>query len=386
MKTLKKQDLKKEGRYLDILHKYGGSEYYRILKKAMYNEIKENKGIIPAIIWRAKEYLLSVLEILGTSTALLLPIISTDFAVEVSQLIDDNSVKYESEISLYDKKINDYAKEIQDMKLEDIQIFMKVMDDMWGSIKGYGEPKKDIIGFLELDLATEDGVGVCRNMASDISKKLNAINPKYNARIMNIYIDESGEYQIADIERNIIETNDTIIEDSDEENKISDKLIGNIAKITGNHMVTLVDIPNEKLTLVLDPTNPGIGVYKNGKIVMLNSNSENEKKYSAKEFGTVILVNGIDSAKSVAEGYINSFQSTELTMEQIQKKYGIEAQNEALLQVRKMNTRDNEFDTIIKEGVTFGMINRIESGELANQVESQKQEPKLEIDEEDRSK
>ena len=41
-------------------------------------------------------------------------------------------------------------------------------------------------------------------------------------------------------------------------------------------MVTLVDVPSDELTVVLDPTNPGIGIYKDGKIIMFN---RKEKKF-----------------------------------------------------------------------------------------------------------
>lgn len=375
-KKYRKQDLKKlteEGRYLDIFHKYGEDEYNKILIKSMYNEIKANKGIIRAIIWRAKQHIFNGLQILGISTALLLPIGTTGIAIEASEQIDNNSTEYKQQISEYNKRIDDYANEIQSMKLEDLEIFMKVMDDMWGSIKGYGEPEKDIMGFFELDLATEDGVGVCRNMASDIAKKLNAIDPKYNARIMNVYLGEDGDYQIADIKRNIIESNDTVV---GEESEIADDMLDNIVKVVGNHMVTLVDIPEEKLTLVLDPTNPGIGVYQNGKIIMLNSDSENGKNYSAKEFANVVFINGIDSGTTVAEGYISSFQRPNLTMEEIKEKYGVDAQNKALEEVRN----ENEFEKRVKEGITPEIIKTIESGELAHKENSSN----LEKDDEER--
>ena len=174
--------LKTEGKYEDIYNKYGEDKYNKILSKAMYNEIKQEKGNVKAIFWKLKQILINMLKRLG-----LYSMIFTISEATLTKLqIEANSIKYENEIEAYDEKINNYAEKIKSMNLTDIQIFMKVIDDMWESIQGYAEPEKDIIGFLELDLATEDGYGVCRNMASDIARKLNEINPEYNARTITV--------------------------------------------------------------------------------------------------------------------------------------------------------------------------------------------------------
>ena len=36
-------------------------------------------------------------------------------------------------------------------------------------------------------------------------------------------------------------------------------------------MVTAVDVPEKNITLILDSTNPGIGVFKDGKIYMFST-------------------------------------------------------------------------------------------------------------------
>ena len=45
-----------------------------------------------------------------------------------------NSTQYENEINEYQNKIENYANEVNKMDLTNTEIFMKVMDDMWGSI------------------------------------------------------------------------------------------------------------------------------------------------------------------------------------------------------------------------------------------------------------
>ena len=238
------------------------------------------------------------------------------------------------------------------MNLSDVQVFMKVMDDMWKNSKGYGEPEKNITGYLELDMDGEDGYGVCRNMASDVARKLNAIDENYNARIIPVYLGEDGSYKIADIERKIVENDDTVKDqEKDEENTAyeDNKAEKIVTKIFGNHMVTLVDVKEDNLTIVLDPTNPGIGIYKNGRIVMLNSSKEDGLKFEAKEYSSYIVTQGgVKGFLNVTGDYLKSFEASNLKFEQIEKKYGIEAQNIALKEIRKMEETKNSFKENLK--------------------------------------
>ena len=213
-KKIKKAELKKlkkERRYEDIFNKYGEEEYNKILAKSMYEEIKEIGGFRKAFLWRLKRIALR-----GASLSLATAArFSTLLPMSNSKTYEDNAIEYAAEIEAYNEKIDDYASHVNSMNLSDIQIFMKVMDDMWKGIQGYKEPEKDISGFLELDLATEEGYGVCRNMASDIARKLQEINPDYNARTIVVY--SNGAYKIADIHRNVIQDNETVMDEGEEQ-------------------------------------------------------------------------------------------------------------------------------------------------------------------------
>lgn len=81
---------------------------------------------------------------------------------------------------------------------------MRVMKDMHETIRGYGTPKIDAIGYGGMDVMDKDGIGVCRNMTENIADKLNAINPEYNVRTIVLY-EEEGNYENANISRNKIE-------------------------------------------------------------------------------------------------------------------------------------------------------------------------------------
>lgn len=333
----RKQDLKrlkKEGRYEDIFNKHGESEYNKLLIKAMYDEIKEAKGTGVAAIWRTKEVIKQIAQSLGLYSVVLSLTISGSLAFVSESSAAENAEIYENEIQAYNEKINQYAEDINKYSFNDVQIFMKVMDDMWKNIKGYAPPEKDIHGYLELDLATEEGYGVCRNMANDIAKKLNEIDPKYNARVMSVKLGEDGYYEIADIERTVLQTNSTVA-DEERSETFPDEKNDIIVNLFGNHLVTFVDVPEDNLIIVLDPTNPGIGIYSNGKIIMLNSDKEDGLDFEAKEYGTAIFSRGgFDGIVAVASDYMRSFQKSKLSFEEIEAKYGINAQNEALEVVR----------------------------------------------------
>jgi hypothetical protein len=362
--SYRKKDLNKlvkEGKFEDIYSKYGKKVYNNLLSRAKYQEIKENKGRKSAILWRIKRSL----KLTGLYLGIASSTFTLSFPVLNASTTKENEIKYEKEIKNYDNKIKKYAEEVNELKLNDVQVFMKVIDDMWNQIKGYKNPELDLTGFLELDLASEDGYGVCRNMASDVARKLNEINPDYNARTLVVNMGHDGQYKLADVKRKILEENETVDTDSsskDVQNKMSD--------ILGNHVITLVDVKSDNLIVVLDPTNPGIGIYQNGKIEMLNSVKGNELNFDTRKFTTFITSNGYkDGAESVID-FADSYQESKLSPKQIEEKYGLDAQNQALKEVRKIeeakankNLSDKES---FKESLKVANLDKTEVNQKAN--------------------
>lgn len=356
IKRKEKNKLFSEGKYMDIYNKYvynqkGNKDYNKILVKAMYNEIKENSNFAKAFLWNIKQKIKNVLSV-GACVLAIAPPTAAVMINEISrEEKEENSVKYEQQIEEYNEKIKNYAQEVNSMNLNDVQIYMKVMDDMWAGIQGYGTPKMDIFGYMELDLANEDGYGVCRNMANDIARKLNEINPQYNARTMAVELGDKGNYTIANIERKFVETNpdNTYVEDNENKQENQDekhkegliKWDELIAKGFGNHMVTFVDSQEDNLIIVLDPTNPGIGIYKDGQIIMMNNDRENGAKIESKEVSTTIMTKyGIEGVAEIVKDYGKSFEKCELSEKEIYEKYGIEAQNQSLDFVRNIEEKD----------------------------------------------
>ncbi len=228
-----------------------------------------------------------------------------------------NSIKYEKEIEAYNDKIEEEANEINSLNLNHVQVFMNVIDNMWQNIKGYSEPDKDISGFLELDLATEEGYGICRNMASDVAKKLNKVNPEYNAIAVRVLTEK---YEI------------------NFNNSIKDNIENLADNFAGNHKVVLATIPEDNLVVAIDPTWKTLGVCENGNIKIFYSNKE-EKIFNIKEIYSILDFKSCNGYEVLIEGsqhYIKSFTQPNLTPEQIKDKYGKQAQQIALKEVREI--------------------------------------------------
>ena len=399
----KKEDLKKlskEGRYMDIYNKYGRDTYNKYLVQAQAREIREEKGLLSSVLFRIKSKTREIALGLGIFTAITVPTFTVIGAESTKKSIEEIQATYEEEIRENDEEIAKYAQEVRDMELNDTQIIMKVMDDMWERIDGYGTPSEehDKTGILELALTDEKAQGVCRNFATDNAKRMNAINPKYNARVVTVYVDQDSYSELADIERNIIEDNETVVKDESEKSETEEVFDELLVKSFGNHMVTLVDIPERNVTLVMDPTNPGIGVYINGKIEeipygtyiieMLNPKgtevSDKYAKMSVKEWTTSVIsrggIDGInDTLKDMIKSYLHSDNLDEV-VDGLIDEFGLEAQNDALQFVRqkkeeksiqdsvsKYMEQKGTFDESIKVNLTSEQKNILNSGKTNNQ-------------------
>ena len=100
-------------------------------------------------------------------------------------------------------------------------------------------------------------------------------------------------------------------------------------------MVTLIDIPDRDITLVADPTNPGLGIYENGEIEMFNT----DERWEGKEMSTALL-NGYEGLEIIGT-YVDSF-NLKSKYSEAKKEFGLEKQNEALNYVRSLEKQNNE--------------------------------------------
>ena len=88
-----------------------------------------------------------------------------------------------------------------------------------------------------------------------------------------------------------------------------------------NHAIVAIDIQKDKLTLLIDPTNPSIGIYKDGKIKMFNE-TKPEEAINDRSFVGDMWNKGFDGIIDYPIDYIKSFIEPTLSLEELEEKYG----------------------------------------------------------------
>ncbi len=439
------------------------------------------------------------------------------------------------------QELKEYAKAFDINSQSDMEIIMRTMNDMHKTIKGYGEPKINARGYLGMDMMGEEGIGVCRNMAANITDKFNEINPSYNARMVVVYMKKEGDLIPNNIEHNKIEGNQRInikqgIVKTYNNEKLEEKIIqegnkiitfnyaedGNITKkqieeenqkeiiwyregeefayekiitetkgnekkekiydkegnlteenkknkmfytaigydktgqvtsrkvadrdsertifyydgkiekrtlltngtlttiyydeegkeqkrekensllsnsflnrekmeninrekITAkeivqrflmiNHALVAIDIEKDNVTLLIDPTNLCLGVYKDGKIIIFNEQTKEEICY--KRFIGDGILTGIKGLEEYPVDYIKSFREPTLSMEELEEKYGLEAQNKMLEQIEKQdNQKTFKEELKIDKGITYNFDTNVVTIDNKERQPNEKQEEK----------
>lgn len=190
------------GRFLEAYIKHGKSACYiydaYIKKCDIYYETGSK---IKSSICSLKINLKRIIEVILASVIFVSSTFVADITNEINKIKKIEIKKYGRNIDEYLDDIKEYSEKIKSYNLTDLQIIMKIMDDMWNNINGYGKPNIDLVSYPGLDLATEDATGVCRNMTDDMARKLNAINKKYKAESIIVYLDERACYEMANINR-----------------------------------------------------------------------------------------------------------------------------------------------------------------------------------------
>lgn len=354
--------LMKEGRFEDIYRKHGNKAYKEHIYEMQAIDVYNETGSKPrSILNMVKNMIGRRIAPLFLSTLLIAPPAAgavIDFAS--TQEKEQNKIVYSEQLERYDERISAYANEVNAMNLTDTQVFMKVMSDMWSEIDGYGENTEDIAGLLRLSLQ-EDGQGVCRHFADDVTAKLNAINPEYNARNLAVYIADN-QYELANIDRTILQNNNTVAGTEQEEE--NSNFVDTVVNLVGNHVVTVVDVPGKNISLVLDPTNPGIGVFKDGQIYMFST--PDGKGISPKAIGQFFM-NGAENMFDLGITTVKSFLPTEQSLEELEAIYGTEAQNEALEYLETLE--QDKANEAMKSGHSFDDQIKISDTDILHRIE-----------------
>ena len=327
-------ELYKEGKFKQIHERYGkyGENWY-INKDNKLDISSETVIKLKGKIKKAKNSVKRAISAILVSLPIALPLagVAGQEIMHEGAVLDGHT-KYAEQIAEYDIDLINKAQEIKNMGLTDIQIFAKVIKDMWEEIEGYATPKNEISGYGRLSLkkkqgekGEEGGVGVCRNFANHVTTLLNLINSEYNAVDVIVYLSDVD--RLANIKRNIIEEDETIRDGNEQETDI-DKF--DFTKLTGNHKVTAVDIPGKNISLIIDSTNPGIGIFINGRIYMFSS-KDGRGIQIIETFQ--ILDGGIESVANINRKITNSFMQPEGMLDTFEAEWGIDALNKALDEV-----------------------------------------------------
>lgn len=366
----KKEEIKKllnEKRYIELQERYGDKAVNEHKYEIYRNDVEYETGSK----FKAKVLTSGKKTVHGLKEAIQdLTLFATTFGVilvgKIGIFIDETYKKdlqnNASIIQEYDEEIEDYAEYIQDLNLDsDIEVVMKVMDDMWKEIK-YGNPTKDVSSIGRLSFTEKEKIGVCRNIADDFSARMNAINPKYNARNLTVYMNENyyEKEKLANIHRTIEETNNTVVENENKtENENNNNQISNeeidkifndidITKYIGNHMVSIFEPIGKDYTLVVDATNPSIGIIANGKVYMFQTTEG--KGITFKPIGQLVAVKNYDFT-DIRNEFLKSFVSfkSKDELEEISNEWNLERQNEALNTIRSLDSQKNS----IKSHLSF---------------------------------
>lgn len=316
----------KEKKFIDIQVKYGDLANFYLLPSFLYNDVLFNSNN------KIKSYIFKNIMIIKNFFKYIIYLSSIYFLAIITSLpmlslmeIEKNKQIYEEEIDNYEENLNEYISSLNLEGKTDLEIIMMLINDMWESIEGYKKPEIDAVGYERLDI--NNGFGVCRNMADDIAAKLNAINPKYNARKLVV---ESNfiDYEFADVNIKVVpeEPNEEVLEKTENKESLVDQVMD---QVIGNHMVILVDIPDKNITLVVDPTNVGIGILKNGRITMFNGL---ESTYEIKETNNILFYGYLEYFKLLCDEFKSVIPQE--SIEELNKEYGIDAQNKALEKVK----------------------------------------------------
>lgn len=365
----RKKDIKqllKEQRFLSIYNKHGKNAYNDHLVEMKSQDIQYESGSkLKKFSYLMRHFLRTGAFSAAATITLALPpaaIYSADNAAK------GELKQYEVEIEEYLNHIEVYGEDVKKYNFSDLENVMYIMDDMWQGTLGYGEPSLDLTSYPGLDMADSEGYGVCRNMADDFARKLNAIDNRYNARVMEVY-SHGKQYEFPDIERKEHNQNN--------EEQDSSALINLLIKATGNHALVIFHSIEDDVELIADPTNPGIGIFCNGEIDMFNSYGEEPRVNEYRPITSIFY--GVNRVAQIPENYIEGMGIyTEKKMKLLKDKYCVDKQNEAIQKIRGKKTIsfydsvrvDIDSTNLDKDRTTIGnqQVEREESKDLNDEI------------------
>lgn len=237
----------------------------------------------------------------------------------------NSSIIFYKEVEEYDNELAKYADNFDLETMSDLEIIVKVMNDIRSNTY-YGnrvdEPYKGT--YFRLELNDTNDIGVCRHMADKFTTIMNLINPDYKAINMIVNLNKTYLINTCNIygkEESVNSIETTIKQEDYHETEI------------GNHLVTLLKPREGNYYLVVDVTNPSIGVLENGKIHMFNNDSTESLKYVP--YGQIYIYEdnsvNVINRKMLLSNFVN------LNFAELKDKYGLDKQNETIEKIKTLD-------------------------------------------------
>lgn len=391
------KELAREKRYDEIFETYGKEKYYKYVSKnerlkdaeKLYNrgdwlllyekhydlyekylpkmreiDIMKETGSKPkGVLERLKYFIKIKIAPFFLSTLLLPGRINVTFSI----MRFLNKYSHYTESNEYTKYLEEYTEKIRKLNLSNIDLIVQLFYDQNKQIWEDGYRATNDIEYIwgNWDIAFFEGEGeVCRDIAGDFANKLRILMPECNPR--NVFVARSDDGEFSPFNTSY---------------KIINDINGAIGRISGNHIVTAIDING--ITLILDPTWQAIGILtKSGETVFISSYYSMEK---IKDFQRPILQMAFGRPEEIAssinayvQGYMIDFDEEREKYEDTLAKFGQERFQEAYQAACDRDQKEQnggyrekvvpqvkvEATAIQQNGVNGNTINKDNSGEV----------------------
>jgi hypothetical protein len=175
--------------------------------------------------------------------------------------------------------------------------------------------------YFRLELDDTNDIGVCRHMGDKYTTIMNLIYPDYKAQNMVVNLNTTYMLNTCNIYGKEESGNEVEAELEDYDYNESE---------IGNHLVTILKPREGNYYLVVDVTNPSIGVLDNGKIHMFNNDSTESIRYNP--LGQYFLVSNGTNVKIALDNMYSKNHSFDYN--ELDKEYGIDAQIKVLNKIK----------------------------------------------------
>lgn len=242
------------------------------------------------------------------------------------KLTDDGIEMVYEALEEYDANLEKYASQFDTNTMSTMEIVMAVMNDIRSNTY-YGIPKNEVLRYGRLSLDDTNNVGVCRNMADKFTTIMNLIDPRFQANNFAVALDtDCDTFTFCNIERPI----DPVFLEQLKNGKsplLEPPELFN--KFFGNHLVTIMKSIEDDCYLVVDVTNPSIGILKDGEVYTFNA-----EQYKFVDYRPISQFATYEEAFSDINMKLLLSRFQDIDLNEANEKYGLDVQNKVLEKIK----------------------------------------------------